>query len=373
MLWRITIAILTLLPVGCGNARKDASRPPANDDRPAAESRDDDADPNKKYVEARVMYATNRQENLSASKVRDRYGNRDGGKILFGEATVSIPFSHEKAKLERPWLFFPENPNKHIVLLDTQSRSEQEFQQEIADIIRNASDKSMLVFVHGFNVSFEDAAHRSAQLAYDLRFDGAVAFFSWPSNGKLLDYVADIDEMRVAWRYMREFFQKLADNPDIDEINVIAHSMGSRGVAQAFETLLPNLDERRRSKFRQFILTAPEISIAEFNQIAPLIVGERPHITLYASSVDVPLKYSEGRNQYSRLGQVINGKPFLIDGIDSIDATTVIKSFTGHSYIFDERELINDLHGVLKGEPPEERIELRVISRLPRPFYGFRP
>jgi esterase/lipase superfamily enzyme len=37
--------------------------------------------------------------------------------------------------------------------------------------------------VHGYNVSFDDAALRTAQLAYDLTFDCPAAFFSWPSKG----------------------------------------------------------------------------------------------------------------------------------------------------------------------------------------------
>ena len=35
------------------------------------------------------------------------------------------------------------------------------------------------MFVHGFNVSFADAARRTAQIAYDLAFGGPGAL-SWP-------------------------------------------------------------------------------------------------------------------------------------------------------------------------------------------------
>jgi esterase/lipase superfamily enzyme len=43
-----------------------------------------------------------------------------------------------------------------------------------------------LVFIHGFNNSFEDALRRAGQLAYDLRFDGPVFAFSWSSEGSFL-------------------------------------------------------------------------------------------------------------------------------------------------------------------------------------------
>ena len=65
-----------------------------------------------------------------------------------------------------------------------------------ADIRREieATDRSQrhsLVFLHGYNVSFEEAAIRAAQIGFDLKISGAVAFFSWPSQGSLLGYAAD--------------------------------------------------------------------------------------------------------------------------------------------------------------------------------------
>ena len=41
-----------------------------------------------------------------------------------------------------------------------------------------------LIFVHGFNVSFDNALFRAAQIAYDLNFDGPGVSFSWPSRGQ---------------------------------------------------------------------------------------------------------------------------------------------------------------------------------------------
>ena len=47
--------------------------------------------------------------------------------------------------------------------------------------------KQVFVFVHGFNVSFENALRRTAQIAYDLNFDGAPFLFSWPSGDGMLE------------------------------------------------------------------------------------------------------------------------------------------------------------------------------------------
>lgn len=53
------------------------------------------------------------------------------------------------------------------------------------------SERRAFIFVHGFNNSFEDAARRTAQIAFDVKFDGVPLFYSWPSKGKALDYVYD--------------------------------------------------------------------------------------------------------------------------------------------------------------------------------------
>ena len=42
-----------------------------------------------------------------------------------------------------------------------------------------------LVFVHGFNTTFDNALFRTAQIAYDLKFDGAPFVYSWPSQGQV--------------------------------------------------------------------------------------------------------------------------------------------------------------------------------------------
>jgi esterase/lipase superfamily enzyme len=50
--------------------------------------------------------------------------------------------------------------------------------------------KDAFIFVNGCNVSFEDAARRTGQFAYDLEFLGVLIFY-WPSNGKFADYMND--------------------------------------------------------------------------------------------------------------------------------------------------------------------------------------
>ena len=48
--------------------------------------------------------------------------------------------------------------------------------------VRDSRRKEAFVFIHGYNVAFDDAIYRTAQIAYDLSFDGPPILYSWPSR-----------------------------------------------------------------------------------------------------------------------------------------------------------------------------------------------
>lgn len=81
-------------------------------------------------------------------------------------------------------IFGGENPKDHIIMQTPVLQTEADFATDLRAIVNKANGKKQaFVFVHGFNVTFEEAAWRTAQMAYDLAFDGAPMFYSWPSRG----------------------------------------------------------------------------------------------------------------------------------------------------------------------------------------------
>ena len=51
--------------------------------------------------------------------------------------------------------------------------------------------RDVLVYVHGFNQSFETAVLDAARLSDGLEFRGETMLFSWPSKNSLLNYIYD--------------------------------------------------------------------------------------------------------------------------------------------------------------------------------------
>lgn len=90
-----------------------------------------------------------------------------------------------------------------------------------------------LVFIHDFNVKFDAAVRRTAQIAYDLHFEGTPILYSWPSEGKLSSYWIDEDNARQSATRFHAFLPMVLTEVGARTVHVIAHSIGNR-VADGF-------------------------------------------------------------------------------------------------------------------------------------------
>jgi hypothetical protein len=184
-----------------------------------------------------VFYATDRMPMTGPTDfIKYESQRSNNGNLTYGKCEVSIPQIHKIGKLETPSILrleFRPNPKKHIILSHTYSMGESDFFELLRSSIAKSAAKDAFVFVHGYNVSFEDAARRTGQIAYDLDFVGAPIFYSWPSNGKTADYLKD--ETNITWStpHFERFLGLLAHESGAERIHIIAHSMGNRAVCDA--------------------------------------------------------------------------------------------------------------------------------------------
>ena len=93
--------------------------------------------------------------------------------MKYGLAIISVPKSHVIGNVERPKSTF-------FGLITATETDEHDFRiQKLASLSRaqfveglNEDNNSILLFVHGYNVTFADAAFKAAQIAYDANFGG---------------------------------------------------------------------------------------------------------------------------------------------------------------------------------------------------------
>ena len=326
------------------------------------------------HVTVRIFYATGRNQTKSTDPAK--FFGADRGELSYGICHVSIPRDHRMGALESPsmWkLQFREDPTKHVILWSIIPTEKNQYFEELANHIRAASGKNAFVFIHGYNVTFEDAARRTAQIAYDLGFDGAPILYSWPSQGTFEGY--SIDETNIEWTQttLRRFLDDVVLHTTTDNIYLIAHSMGNRALTRAFSTLVYD-NPTLRQRFRAVILTAPDIDASIFKRdIVPQLVGSDSSITLYASSEDKALLASKKFHGYPRAGDAGVGL-ILVSGIDTIDATGVDTSFIGHSYFPEARSVLADMFYLIRdGKRPDQRFALEPVEIAGKRYWKFRP
>jgi len=326
------------------------------------------------YTTVPVFFATDRAAVVSKHPAGKFGGKRSQTGLSYGVCEVSIPFRHLVGELEGPkfWkLEFSPAPDKHVTLLSTRLLSRGDLYKRLQAQFTAAGNRSALLFVHGYNVSFADAARRTAQIAYDLRFPGVAGMYSWPSAGKLASY--PVDEATVEWSQgnLQRFLVDFLDTAGAERVYLIAHSMGNRALTRALAgavTARPDL----RARIAEIILTAPDIDAQVFrDQIAPALLSAGRPITLYASSKDEALGASRKFHSYPRAGE--SGAALtVVSGIDTIDATDVDTSLLGHSYFAQARPVIQDLYDLIThGKRATERGGLRKVDSASGTYWSF--
>ncbi len=301
------------------------------------------------------------------------YGAKRGS-LQMGVCEVSIPKDHRIGEIESPTILrleFRPDKSKHVVLQKLEVLPPGEFFQDLRTCVASSKRKEAFVFVHGYNVTFEKAALRTAQMAHDLKFDGAPIFYSWPSQGSILKYT--VDENNVTWTvpHLKQFLVDIAEQSGANEIHLVAHSMGNRALTTALREL--TYDQRDNTQlFNQVVLAAPDIDADIFKrQIAPAIQKTARRVTLYASSNDQALLASKQVHGYARAGDSGAGL-VVIPGIETVDVSAVETSFLGHSYYGDNNSIISDLFHLLhKKLPASHRDWLRPKDRDGLTYWEF--
>lgn len=322
----------------------------------------------------RVWYATNRVRLLGTMPA---FGTDPAAATSYGYADVGIPRDHRMGEIEAPsiWrLEFSEDPVKHVTVLSLEDEREADFLAQVGKRSSQSAARQMLVFVHGFNESFDAAIKRTAQIAYDLAFDGPAITFSWPSQGRLtpLDYTKDERNADVSAAVLAAFLSRLRAGSDRVTIHVIAHSMGNRVLTRALEGASGAFENGERLK--DLVLMAPDVDAALFRQAAGTIAATAEHVTLYTSSQDLALKAAHRVSGYTRAGE--GGRDVLVvPGIDTVDASSVETSAfgLGHSYYADNSTILSDVFGLIRGRRPDERFGLEKQTSPAGSYWRFRP
>jgi esterase/lipase superfamily enzyme len=356
---------------------QEAQAPIIVGDSPAAPGGDSPIKPSPFFSIQTVYYVTDR----AASAEAGFFNKTRGKKLSFGWCEVSVPYSHVTGELERPkWIMlqFRDDPRRDMVLQAVRPLKSTDLLRELNYVLASTVEQKLLLFIHGYNVSFTEAALRTAQLAYDLDLRGAdsrgtAVFYSWPSQGMVIPYQADESNAEWAQDDMFKFLKTFLASTSARKVFVLAHSMGSRPTLRAIANLAQS-DPGLVAKIQGVILAAPDIDADTFRrEIAPIFGVNRLQGTLYVSSRDRPLNFSmKLHGGYPRLGDPAAG-PIVVPGIETIDASEVDNGdFWGHSYFADRSILLEDIFTLLNGSTAGARFDLTQLGDPGARYWKFR-
>lgn len=362
-----------------------AERSPASEAFPVGEERPH-ARPDEGMISVtKLYYATDRVWTGSSDQPK-WFGsdwNQQSGHLTYGTCDVSIPVrAHTLGEVEKPsiWrLEFSEDPQKHVVVYSPERLTQSAFFSALDADVRQRSQKEIMIFIHGFNNTFDDAASRLGVLDYDIGFGGIPVLYSWSSVGGgfrgVAKYLHDEETIQRTYRPLTDFLADVAQtgkDAGVKRISIVAHSMGNRALIAAMKTLA----ERTGGKilFDEVVMAAPDVPAQGFGtdewpEMQRKTGGPARRVTLYASSDDRALASSRHIHDYRRIGEAGDGL-LLLPGLDTIDASGCDFSLLGlnHNY-FGGPRILPDLSALVqKGLTPLER-KLRQVKRGDLPYW----
>lgn len=316
--------------------------------------------------------------------------------LIHGLTEVTIPRWRTRGSLKLPPRDRTVPKSDELIRAPARALTSEDFYERLHERLASTAERNVLVFVHGYNVTFDESVCRLAQMAHDMPFSGVVVAFDWESKHGTLGYFHDSWTAQTRYQDLSALLAGLRrELGESTRIHLLAHSMGNRVALRALlalehsqavpigagpvnaphHTLLDpqypgwpvrRFGEKRPPPLGHLVFAAADVAPEVFQEILPQIDTVAQSITLYSSETDFALELSrivnlKGKHGYrsgdSRAGvQAARLTTIHLSGVNPADPF-------GHSYYGSHPGLLSDLAQLLqKNLPPERRPTLTAGS-----------
>ena len=124
--------------------------------------------------------------------------------------------------------------------------------------LQDQSAKPLVVWIHGYRLSFPVSTTSCAEIARDLDIDANVLTFDWASNESVLGYSEDVLQIPQSTNHLMDLLETINNEVKPAKIIIIGHSLGCRLVCLALQQLYNN-PNARNLKLDQVIFLAPNV------------------------------------------------------------------------------------------------------------------
>ncbi len=290
---------------------------------------------------------------MFVASTRHKSGESAGEVVArFSLQNVSVPPGHKPGEIEQP-RFGAANPANDFVVTRRRTLEPDDFRAELASHIsgRIGNSRDILLYVHGFNTSLEEARFRLAQIAVDGGFTGVPILFAWQSKGELFAYESDKESATASRDALERLIMDLAHTPGVGRVQILAHSMGGWLTMEALREIAiaghPNLD----GKLGSVMLAAPDIDLAVFRQQVSRL--DPSHVSVFVSRDDRALSLSSRiAGSRARLGAMDPSNPKDAAAIDALgvrvyDLSMLRSGWIGHDTYADAPDAVRQIGATL--------------------------
>jgi len=337
-----------------------------------------------------VIYVTDRSPIKSARKA---YGPNRSPSKAFGTATVSFrnrgvdwktlkDYSQQKKRPNEltyamrrieekgrfpptPYAFkrTPQGVQIDKEVSTQKLRETKKLRNIILKKLSQSQSKDVVLFVHGYNNSFDEATFTLAGMWHFLNRQGVPIAYSWPATSdKLLGYFTDRESSEFTIFHLKETLRVLFDTPEIENIHLIAHSRGTDVATSALRELLieyraAGKNPRKDFKTANLILAAPDLN---FGVIKQRLMAEQfgigfGQITVYTSDGDNALGLAQFLMKGVRFGRVKSldiglNERNIFERLGNVSLIKVPKSDTefGHDYFHSNPAVSSDIIRIIQ-------------------------
>lgn len=266
-----------------------------------------------------------------------------GQKLSFAKVDVSIPPAHTAGQVGLP-RNPPPDSNVHMVLRNpVMYTGDREFLDRVGAALRKRppADRTILIFIHGYNTNMTEAVARFGQLVEDTGFRGVPVLFSWPSTRRTIDYVTDLNSAIISRDALVESAFLLNTLP-VKSVDILAHSMGNFLMMEAARTLSLKGNFNRLNRLGSIVLASPDIDVELFTkQLGAIPPSQIDKFVVLLSQDDKALRLSSRiAGGLPRLGAA-DPKSLENLGIVVVDLTQINDTSTiQHSKFADSPEIV---------------------------------
>ena len=361
-----------------------------------------------------LPYTADRSRSMAYGSVRVEFGEAVTWKTLVKESTAAErpePLLLKLGTIQEfgrfPPIIYeviptPPGLTRAPAVMDVHEKAAAGLQAEVSRRLADAPRKEVVLYVHGYHNTFQDAAFTMGELCHFLGREFVCVIFTWPAGGTrglFMGYNVDRESGEFAVEDLKKAIRLIADTPGVEAVHLLAHSRGTDILTTAvselgIEVYVTRTTLGKRFKIRNVVLMAPDIdadvAAARIYKVVSdpdLPYGNAPEprgtfpptgvrLTVYVSPDDKALTVSQylfgslrrlGRTDVATLGdeEVEQARKLGVMDMIQVSGTT---DYFGHSYFVSNPAVSSDLIALIRyGLKPGEAG--RPLTEIAKPYW----